>query len=217
MEKQFQIGSIWRITSHQYRRTLAYYCRQSGLVKLTTLKRQLKHITREMSLYYAGGNEFSDLFSDSDHFLKLYDNSKGEVDALAYICDIIFSDEALYGGHGRHVERFNKPSKNVKMNSILNNTRSEIMDKFKKGSLAYKETALGACVTTDPCEQKLLGIISACLSCPKAVVKQSKLKNVIDKQQGFLDSLNVASIEYRTEKFELEELIEYHKKIEEGV
>ena len=103
MEEQFQIGERWHFSSHQFRRTLAYYCRQSGLVKLSTLKRQLKHITREMSLYYAQGNEYSELFDTNEHFYKEYDRSRPEVDTLAYVLELLLSEETLYRGKSEYV------------------------------------------------------------------------------------------------------------------
>ena len=71
-------------------------------------------------------------------------------------------------------------------------------------------------MTTEPCNQKLLGILSACLSCPKAVLKKSKLENVIYQQQIFIHSLNTESIEYRTENIELKALVEYQEQMTEG-
>lgn len=61
-EPEFQVGSVWHTTTHQWRRSLAFYVAQSGLVSLPSLKRQLQHITREMTLYYCNGAGFSDLF-----------------------------------------------------------------------------------------------------------------------------------------------------------
>jgi hypothetical protein len=52
-EEDFQIGEYWHLKSHQLRRSLALYAQKSGLVSLPTLRRQLQHITNEMSSYYA--------------------------------------------------------------------------------------------------------------------------------------------------------------------
>ena len=212
-EETFQLGKPWQFTTHQYRRTLAYYCRQSGLVKLTTLKRQLKHITREMTLYYAKGGEFDGLFSDKDHFVNEFKRSKDEVDALGYIYDLILSEETLFGGHGRQIERSGKPCTNSQR-TILNYNRDEIIKRFKRGELAYKETALGACTTTESCDRKLQGIVSACVSCPDAVLKPSKINKAVIEQQRFVGLLDVGSIEYRTESSELEVLVAQQTKMQ---
>lgn len=44
-EYKLEIGKPWRFTPHQFRRSLTIYCARSGLVKMPTLKQQLKHIT----------------------------------------------------------------------------------------------------------------------------------------------------------------------------
>ncbi|WP_027672228.1 hypothetical protein [Rheinheimera baltica] len=44
-EARFQIGAVWPVSTHQFRRTLAVYAAQSGLVSLISLKRQLLRIS----------------------------------------------------------------------------------------------------------------------------------------------------------------------------
>jgi arsenate reductase-like glutaredoxin family protein len=216
MEEQFKMGERWSFSSHQFRRTLAYYCRQSGLVKLSTLKRHLKYITREMSLYYAQGNEYSELFDTNEHFYKEHDRSRPEVDTFAYVLELLLSEETVYGSHGNHIERFNKPKSEQEKIKILSN-QGDIVKKFKNGEIAYQETALGACTTTSPCNKKLLGHISACIKCTDAVLKPSKVQNVINYQSKFVESLAQNSIGYRTEKKELEALLlQQNKMVKRG-
>lgn len=61
-EAEFVVGSRWYLHTHQLRRSLALYAQSSGLVSLPSLKRQLQHITYEMSLNYAKGSAFSHNF-----------------------------------------------------------------------------------------------------------------------------------------------------------
>ena len=55
------------------------YAHRSGLVTLPTLKRQLQHITQEMSMYYARGSAFAKGFIDTDktHFAKEWAEAQG--------------------------------------------------------------------------------------------------------------------------------------------
>ncbi len=55
-DKKYSIGSLWPFKTHQYRRSLAVYSIQSGLVSLGSLKSQFKHLHREMSYYYQVGS-----------------------------------------------------------------------------------------------------------------------------------------------------------------
>ncbi len=51
--KDLEIGKPWQFKSHQYRRSLAVYSIQSGIVSLGALQIQLKHLFKEMTLYYS--------------------------------------------------------------------------------------------------------------------------------------------------------------------
>jgi hypothetical protein len=100
-EPDFAVGARWPFTRHQLRRSLALYAHRSGLVTLPSLKRQLHHITMEMSMYYARGSAFAKGFidEDKDHFAKEWADSEALSDYLAYAAQVLFSDERLFGGH----------------------------------------------------------------------------------------------------------------------
>ncbi len=210
-DQKFKIGHIWKTTTHQWRRSLAFYVAQSGIVSLPTLKRQLKHISREMSIYYSNGAGFSDLFNDREHFSNELRATKPEADALAYIYNVILSDEPLNGTHGRHLMRQHK-LRGIDNNILLEN-RSKTVSMFRKGELAYKETALGACTAIERCDKKLLRSITACIRCPSAVIKPSKVSRTIERQKILLSELDIGSVEYRTEQEELNCLIELQKSV----
>jgi hypothetical protein len=53
------LGDTWSFKTHQYRRSLAVHSINSGFVSLGTLQIQLKHLFREMTLYYANGASFA--------------------------------------------------------------------------------------------------------------------------------------------------------------
>jgi len=208
-EQAFAIGRRWRFTTHQFRRSLAFYVAQSALVSLPSLKRQLKHIGREMTLYYCQTKELEADFKSSEHFSRILRDKKPEADAIAYIHDLLMSQDALHGAHGKFVE------KNVKPGVLLNEARGELIKQFKKGELAYKETPLGACTTLEPCDKKAMREIAACVSCERAVIKLKKLDYVIEQQQAFIDTLNEYSVEHRSEMAELAVLQGFRKRIGE--
>lgn len=104
--KDIEIGKAWRFRSHQYRRSLAVYSIQSGIVSLGALQIQLKHQFREMTLYYSNGASYAKkLFNiPRDHIANDFDQIKPELETLAYIKEVLFSEDKLYGGHGKFVE-----------------------------------------------------------------------------------------------------------------
>ncbi|EKD73887.1 MAG: Site-specific recombinase phage integrase family [uncultured bacterium] len=180
-------------------------------MSLPTLKRQLHHITREMTIYYSNGAGFSDLFNNPEHFMHELKKTKPKADALAYIYNVLLSDEPIKGAHGHHINNANNLHEANKI--ILLENRKKTVDMFKKGELAYTETALGACTSSAPCDKRLLRSFTACFSCPKAAIKSSKVDLLVSRQKQFLNRLDTSSIEYQTERKELEELLHLQKKI----
>jgi integrase len=213
-EKTFKIGTVWRFTTHQFRRSLAFYVAQSALVSLPSLKRQLKHIGREMTMYYCQTKELASDYNEDEHIARMIRRCKPEADATAYLYQVLLSDESLYGAHGKFVERNFKQDDSA---ILLKSSRDALVRRFKKGEIAYKVTHLGACTTIEPCDKKATREIAACISCDRAVIKLSKLKQVVDRQQQFvieLEQINPDSIEFRSEKAELEVLKTFQLKCE---
>ncbi|MGR6781812.1 hypothetical protein ACU5B6_20160 [Moritella viscosa] len=199
---KYKIGNAWPLATHQLRRSLAFYVAQSGLVSLPSLKRQLKHISKLMTLYYMRGSGLGDgLFSQKQHFKQELHRVKHLADAAAYINNILLSAEKLGGVHGRHIERRINDSDI----SILKN-RDLIITKFKMGECSYKETPLGACMTVSACQKKALRAVSACISCDKAVLIPSKVDFVVEKYEAFVNKLEPLSLEYKYQKVQLDDL-----------
>lgn len=211
-EKNFQEGDIWRFTTHQFRRSLAYYVSQSSLVSLPSLRRQLKHITRDMTLYYCQAKDNHDDSFISNEVSKFLNNNKYKADSCAYSQDILDSNEPLYGAGGKHID------KNIRNNPVINiysDNRNELEQKFKNGEIAYKTTPLGACTTIKPCLKKASLEIAACVSCEKAIIKKSKLEKVINKQKDFLNNFDDTDcVEFRSEKAELDQLVNFYSIID---
>jgi integrase len=212
-ENIFSIGSTWRFTTHQFRRSLAFYVAQSSLVSLPSLKRQLKHIGREMTLYYCQTKQLEADFDNEDHISRLIQREKPLADATAYLYQVLLSDEPLFGSHGQFVE---KNVKSAYADFLLKSKRDDLIRQFKKGEIAYKETPLGACTTIEPCDKKALREIAACVTCDRAVIKSTKLNKVIGRQELFvseLEALNPEGVEYRSEKAELDVLKQFRFKV----
>jgi len=139
-DSRFNAGNVWPLASHQFRRSLAVYALSSKLVSLTSLKRQLQHISLAMTLYYLKGNlvELS-LFGDSpDHFANEVKNSYAIVAGLDYLEDVL-SEEKLYGVHGQFIE---ERIRSLGTKRILD-SRYETIRRAKNGELHYHPTPWG--------------------------------------------------------------------------
>lgn len=212
--RDLEIELPWEFKTHQYRRSLAVYSIQSGLVSLGALQIQMKHLFREMTLYYSNGASYARKLFDipKDHIAYELDTLKPELDTLAYIKNVIFSDEKLFGAHGNFLENYTKQN-NYEFKTYFLENRDRTLKQFKNGEIAYKETALGGCIATEACDSRLTRSITACFDCHGGVLKKSKVDNVIQKQKEFISFLDPSSIEYRTEIEDLNKLEELKSKL----
>ena len=212
--RDLEIELPWEFKTHQYRRSLAIYSIQSGLVSLGALQIQMKHLFREMTLYYGNGASYARKLFDipKEHIANDLDALKPELDTLAYIKNVIFSDEKLFGAHGSFVEN-NTKQNNHKFKTYFLENRDKTLKQFKNGEIAYKETALGGCIATEACDSRLTRSITACFDCHGGILKKSKVDNVIQKQKEFISFLDPSSIEYRTEVEDLNRLEELKSKL----
>jgi len=210
---KYRVGEVWNYETHQLRRSLAVYSQQSGLVSIGALQAQLQHLFSETSYYYANNAEnCTFIISKKDHISETFAKEKAFADFSAYLIDLLFSDEPLHGTHGNFIEKNIKSTIDSTKDWILTN-RKDTENKFKKGLMAHKETALGSCCSTEKCNDRLLGNISVCGGCTWAAVKLSKVEKAINQQEKFISQIDKSSVEYRSEKLELEELYSIKRKI----
>jgi len=205
-EKAFSIGGPWILTSHQLRRSLALYAQRSGLVSLPSLKRQLQHVTEEMARYYSRGSAFAkDIIGDSKrHFGYEWQHTAPVSAALSYIENVLLSDEVLFGGHANWIKRFNGQDGRIAFD------REKTIAAFRRGELAYRETPMGGCVNTGTCERVAVRWLDVdCLSgCKNLVGRLDRLERVIAAQGKMVSRLDSSSVEYRTERADLDVLIQ---------
>lgn len=208
-EEKFQIGQPWSFSSHQLRRSLALYAQRSGLVSLPSLRRQLQHITDEMSRYYARGSTFAKDFigADKNHFGASWQETQPESEGLSYILNVLLSKDPLFGGHVSWIKHQLNGSE-----STLLLDRENTIRRFKKGEIAYKETLIGGCTNVNKCTKSALKWLNTdCLTngCQNLVCNLNKLEKVIIAQENMIALLDEDSVEFRTEKSELESLLEF--------
>jgi integrase len=215
-QSKYAVGEIWHLKTHQFRRSLAVYSAQSGLVSIGSLQAQLKHLCQEVTFYYGNGAERAGNIFDiesKNHMAHEFLREKPLADYTAWVWQILFSDEKLDGINGRVIERTIKANTS-EAKVLIHQNRKKTIKQFKDGQRAYTETPLGGCETTTPCDKKLMHSITACIDCTKADLKPSKVKRTIDSMTIFVNSLTPDSVEYRTEHDELDQLIKLQKRME---
>jgi hypothetical protein len=211
-EDKFQVNKPWILTSHQLRRSLALYAQRSGLVSLPSLRRQLQHITEEMSRYYARGSAFARDFigDDKDHFGLEWQETQLLSSGVSFLLNVLLSDDVLFGGYARWLDHRRAGAAQTVMID-----REATVRRFEKGELFYRETMLGGCVKVGECDQVGLRWLNVdCLSgCRHFVGRLSTLERVIVAQSRLVKTLDSASVEFRTEMADLDVLIATRDKV----
>lgn len=195
-ESDLRIGNAWPLQTHQFRRTLALYCARSGMVNLTSLKRQLQHLSIQMTLYYSKGSSFAkNLISfERNHFVNEFQEAQNYSQALDYINLITGPQSKFHGAQG------------IIINNItnINYDREKTIKQFKLGQLAYTETCLGGCTSIDPCNQRAIRSLTGCLDCKNAILKSEKFEAVVAAQRNLVNNLDIDTLEFRTESYDLD-------------
>lgn len=207
-ELEFAVGNRWPLGTHQLRRSLALYANASGMVRLSSLRRQLQHLTREMSLYYGRGSTFCKNFIAEDpkgykkHIAPEWQEAEHEAQCLAFVREVLNSEEPMFGGAGNFYQR--KKERGEVM------SREEIHKQIKAGRLAYKDGPLGGCLNPEPCNSikglNLIDTVCATDTCKHLVGKHSKIIQVIRYKSAAMEHIDPASITYIIEKEDLDQL-----------
>jgi hypothetical protein len=198
-----EVGKRWPLAFHQLRRSLSVYAHRSGMVSLPALKAQLQHITDEMRAYYADGYcRAVNLVFDKEHFSHEWSAAKAESSYFGFTLGLLLSDEDLMG---RGAERL--------LVTVTRRSREETLRLFREGKMAYKETVLGGCVSTDECRARPLEAIPfECVKadCVNQVVIGKRLDYIIKTQQTVVMALerdDPGSVEARLETDHLHVLL----------
>lgn len=207
-EPEFAVGQRWPLTTHQLRRSLAVYANASGLVRLASLRRQLQHITREMSLYYGRGSTFCKNFITNDpdgykkHVAPDWQDGEDEAMLLAFTREVLNSKEPMFGGAGKFYQRQKDRAEVM--------SREEVVKRMKAGVLSYQPGPLGGCTKSGGCDKikglALIDISCATNGCKNLVGKHSKIIRVIQLKRAAMVHVTQGSIEGAIEKEELEAL-----------
>lgn len=212
MRDDILVGKRWPLAFHQLRRSLAVYAHRSGMVSLPALKAQLQHITQEMTSYYSDGYSSAvNIVFDKKHFSHEWNAAKAESSYFAFAFGVLFSDEDLLGRGARRM-----------VDTVELRSRQDTLRLFEENKLAYRETPLGGCVSTEDCKTDPLEPIPFhCLEadCVNLVVFGKRLDHVIKFQEVAVATLerdDAGSVEHRLEARHLEVLLKAREHLRNG-
>lgn len=221
-EDKYKVGEAWPLSAHQYRRSLALYAQRSGLVSLPTLKRQLQHITLEMSQYYARGSGFALDFIGSEreekHFGEEWQETQPISQYLSYATHVLLEHEQnLFGSHSQWVRTRLKDR-----NGLMLESRETTLIRFQKGEMAYMPTPVGGCTNPGTCDKNPIDVLHVeCVTenCKHLVGNFTKTERVIKIKSRELEAMRKSSSnlpELMHEEAELKKLLTGFAAAQEG-
>lgn len=104
VKETVEIGKPWYLTTHQFRRTLAYYCIKNRFATLVALKQQFKHLYLAMAEWYTNGGKLASYRSlIVDDKIKAMLNDINAETTANKIFKQWHSNEKLSGTHGKAI------------------------------------------------------------------------------------------------------------------
>jgi hypothetical protein len=156
--EQFQVGEVWRLGWHQFRRTGAVNMFASGEISDSSMQLQMKHLTRLMPLYYGRGNTALHLNDAARTLLvnAFYETMGRELTAM--------QTDRFISPHGEeHKARLLAPANNGEpVNLISEGDANHYAKVYRLHQIGGRLTALGACLKNSPCDGDCISSVGDC-------------------------------------------------------
>ncbi len=188
-DKVYQVGKQWKFTYQQYRRSMAVYGLGSGLVSSSALGRQFKHFFNSTTAHYGNGSFVAspiDGTDDKNNIKQFLNEERYELDALALQRDLLFNIKKLQGPKSSFALDESK-MQSIEPDDIVIDKENvkTIAKRLKSGAQFYKSTALGSCMSIEPCDGNLMLLYVGCIGCINADINDKKLINTIEGHREF--------------------------------
>ncbi|WP_318492182.1 site-specific integrase [Photobacterium leiognathi] len=172
VKKQVIVGEPWPMASHQFRRTLAFYCIKNRFGTMVALKQQFKHLYLAMTEWYTNGGKLASYRSlvVDEKIQAMLENINAETTANK-IFKQWHSNEKLSGSHGKAI---------VKMRGDVPTIYSSwdvIYQAVKDGKLTLHGSLHSYCKSGYDCDMD--GVVA-----PQFCVDCSSGSSIIDEQQA---------------------------------
>ena len=212
----FAVGDAWNFTSHQFRRSLAFYGSNSGFVSLPSLKRQFKHVSLKMARYYANrfeklktifgyyDPELDDFIIPPTHIAFEFQMAMPIGVAYDLLSQVFEDSSALIGGAGSYIQK--QRERLEADGALIAEVRSDTERRVRDGQICYRRTILGGCTKVGDCDSYMLGDFISCLSCEGAIIKPSFVTKAIEMTIFELERYEVGTGEYQITKHDLDVL-----------
>ncbi|MCE2595860.1 hypothetical protein [Motilimonas cestriensis] len=173
INKYIKIGEPWHLTSHQFRRSLAYYMIKHRIGTTLALKQQFKHLYLSMTEWYSNGGRLAHLklLKIDSHLQELLDITKEEY-TTNKIFNMVHSDQPLSGSHGKAI---------MKMRDDIPHIYSSwdiIYNAVKQKRLTLHGTAHSYCKSGYDCDMDGVANPAFCVDCSSgsSIIDESHAK-----------------------------------------
>ena len=144
------VDDLWKISSHQFRRTLIVNFVSHNLSSINEVKQQVKHMYATMTEYYANNSELVEYFNlkQPDSILDSIQEEILDENVRRYK-NFYYSDDKLLGNKGKKIvsER--------QISDILSDEDIKLM--FKTGAYKLTKSPYGYCTKGDECDK--MGVV----------------------------------------------------------
>lgn len=150
--EEFGVGKPWHFSAHQLRRTSGVNMFSSQKVSVDSLKWNMKHHSRVMTLYY--GKNHTNLRLNSEVETALIVESYRSVSQQ--LVQVVKNSVEFVRPYGED------RNSNKIINLVEENDEKKLMQLIKKGSINCRRTLLGFCMKSGACEYGGIESISKC-------------------------------------------------------
>ncbi|KGD62560.1 hypothetical protein T9A_00851 [Alcanivorax jadensis T9] len=149
----FEVGKPWRFSCHQLRRTLAVNMFSSREVSVSSIQHQMKHLSRNMTLYY--GRHYTNLRLNSVAEAALVLESYNNV--YQRLIEVIDDEVNNVRPHGKIL------GFDTVIDLVDAGEEKKLMKLIRDGQVGVRRTLLGFCMKAGSCEYGGIESISKCM------------------------------------------------------
>jgi hypothetical protein len=156
--EQFQVGKLWSLAWHQFRRTGAVNMFASGEISDSSMQLQMKHLTRWQPLYYGRGNTALHL-NDAARVLLV----NAQYEAMGRQLAEVHSDRFVSPYGDEHKAKLLSPGNGGEPVNLISDGDAKHYEKAaRKHLINFRLTVLGGCMKNGQCDGDCVSSVGDC-------------------------------------------------------
>lgn len=183
-DAKIQLGKLWPLTSHQFRRSFAVFAKRHDLCSSVAIKQQFKHLDVPTSDWYGEGGLDSKLsYFQLDVELKALLREVQHEMVTEKIHSWLNSKDELYGKMGKSI------MKERKATAQIFSSWDHVYGLVKAGKLSLVGTLHSYCLAGYDCQMQKVSSPAACFTCENQLIDKEKAKNWFQRHKWASEKL----------------------------